>query len=340
MSIILEPFRRVLESRVEGIILRHLSHVSPLTRLFIQEAFPGAEALAIESAIPHVHRDHRRAGGNPLAYGETDIEVIASVEMRDGTTPRVGLLIEAKVDARQMDQQGPRYKARAEYRQASASWDAFRCILTAPRGYLENAYPLGDHNDDGWNCLLAIEDIAKVLARIPEGRADAAVLYQAAEPSNAWNKPLPGVLKFWSDLAGFQRAIYPDVPIFINRQHGAGLSIWPSFYENHLARNSKEIRRKRVQVVHSGKTHVALYVKNVRFLDFATVVQPMLIDGIGLGPPGQSWQSVRIDVPYVDPQRSVEGQAKALAAVFEAARRLFDFFIEHEGPLLSVPTFK
>jgi hypothetical protein len=61
------------------------------------------------------------------------------------------------------------------------------------------------------------------------GRQDALLLDEAVLPSNSWNRPIPAAAQFWQNLSRFQRALYPDVPIFINRQ--------PSFYENQLASN-------------------------------------------------------------------------------------------------------
>lgn len=335
-----EPYRRILESRVDSILHQYLSFSSPLAHWLFKEVFPRNSLLSIESAQRHVYRDHRRDFENPLAFGETDIEIIAALESPQGHVTRTGLLIETKVDARQMPDQGLRYRARAQHRAQAGNWHQFRCVLTAPKSYLESAYPLGDFDDAGWDTLVALQDIAKVLARTANGLADATVLNQATEPTNAWNKPLPGVSQFWSDLSKFQRAVYPDVPIFINRQQGAGIFVWPSFFENQLASNSREIRRKRVQIVHSGKTHVALFIKKVHFAEFAVATRMLLDEGIEIGDPGGSWQSVRIAVPYVDPQITVESQIDALDRVFEAARRLFDFFIRNEPVLLEIPTFK
>jgi hypothetical protein len=68
--------------------------------------------------------------------------------------------------------------------------------------------------------------------------------------------------------------------------------------------------------------------------------QPLLRDGVQLGDPGTSWQSVRIEVPLVDPLVPINDQLEALDKVFQAARDLYDFFIQNEQALLSVRTFK
>ncbi len=98
--------------------------------------------------------------------------------------------------------------------------------------------------------------------------------------------------------------------------------------------------QKRVQIAHSGKVHVALFIKKVKAEAFSPIVQPLLEGGIHIGGPGETWQSVRISVPEVDPQLGLETQIEALSEVFDAARCLYDFFLKHEAALLSIPTFK
>jgi hypothetical protein len=340
MSDIPEAYQRIRESRVESIIKKHVSIISEVSSWLFGVAFRDATLRSVHYAELHVDRDHRRDSGDDLAYGETGIEVVATIDFPYEIGICAALLIETKVDARQMEKQGLRYRARATYRKQRGSWKDFRCVLVAPQRYLESAYPLGDFNDYGWNRLVALEDIAQRLERMNAGSADSVVLHEAAKPANAWNKPIPGAAQFWSDLARFQRAVYPNVPIFINRQQGAGVFVWPSFYENQLAKNQRAIRRKRVQIVHSGKSHVALYIKNVLFKHFEPVVRPILVDGIRIGAPGAAWQSVNIEVPFVSPQLPLEGQAERLDQVFSAARQLFDFFEKHENALLGIPIFK
>ena len=333
-------YQRIREDRVERIIKEHMSKVSPVSRFLFDEAFPGAELVTITDAELHVLRDHRNESGNPLAYGETDIEIIGACKLLGRQDLRLALLMEMKVDAPQTENQGLRYRARANFRKQVGSWDQFICILVAPSRYLESAYPLDDYRDAGWDRLIALEDILKILKKTAVGFADSAVIAQAVRPINAWNRPIPSAAQFWDDLSRFQRTLYPDVPIFINRQRGAGIFVWPSFYENQLANNKNAVRRKRVQIVHSGKTHVALYIKNVKFSDFLPVARPLIGGKIQIGAPGLSWQSVKIEVPFIDPLLSVEVQLDSLAYVFQAARDLYDYFIENEDELLGVPTFK
>ncbi len=340
MTVIPEAYQRILEHRVESIVARQLSSIGPMARWLFYIAFSSDQLSMIESVTTHVDRDHRPDSGDPLAYGETDIEVIGRIPLAGASAKKVGLLVEMKVDARQGKNQGLRYQARALHRQRSGCWDDFRCVLVAPQGYLENAYPLSDHEDAGWDSAVSLEEVGQRLRRIPNGEEDATVVIQSTQAANSWNKPIPEAAQFWRDLARFQRAIYPDVPIFINRQQGAGLFVWPSFYENQLASNPHAIRRKRVQIVHSGKTHVALFIKKVKAGAFDPVVRPLLGEGIRIGDPGGAWQSLRISVPYVNPQQPLETQVDAISNVFGAARRLYDFFLKHEDTLLRIPTFK
>jgi hypothetical protein len=335
-----EEYQRVREHQVEAIVYKHLSNLSSLSNFFFAEAYPCATLLSVISARIHVDRNHVKVSGDPLAFGETDIEVIAKIDRAAGGPTRVGLLIEIKVDARQTEDQGLRYRARALHRQTAGSWDDFRCVLVAPLRYLESAYPLNDSEAAGWNKLIALEDISRVLKRTNTGTNDSRLIDEAVLPSNSWNKPIPSAARFWQDRSRMQRALYPDVPIFINRQQGAGINVWPSFYENQLASNRNDPRRKRVQIVHSGKSHVALFIKKVKYVEFETAVRPLLTTTIRIGAPGTTWQSVRIAVPEVDPMGTVEGQLAALEGVLKAARELYGFFLENEAVLMSVRTFK
>jgi hypothetical protein len=121
---------------------------------------------------------------------------------------------------------------------------------------------------------------------------------------------------------------------------GARINVWPAFYENQLRNNKREIRRKYVQIAHSGSTHVSLFVKNVRYSDFVPVVSTTVEPEMRIGVEGKSWQSVQVRVPPVDPLLGVESKTEQLDKVFGAARRLYEFFIKNEPALLSIPRFK
>jgi hypothetical protein len=340
MTDIPETYRRIREERVEGIVEKHMKVGGAISEWVFAAAFPDRPFLAVDRTHLHVFRDHRQASCDPLAFGETDIEVVGRLAGENGETPTVGLLIEMKVDSRQMEKQGLRYAARASYRRRQGSWSEVRCMLVAPRKYIENAYPFFDHRKDGWDAVLALEDVAAQLDHVSDGVEDAVVLRQSTAAANSWNTVIPKAAEFWADLARFQREVFPDVPIFINRQQGAGVFVWPSFFEDQLARNKREIRRKRIQIVHSGKSHVSLFVKSVKPDAFLPVVTPLINEPIQLGAAGQSWQSVKVLVPYVDPQKSLSAQIDEIKSVFEAARLLYDFFIKNERVLLEVTTFR
>ena len=288
MAEIPDNYKRITEDRVDAILQRHLSSPTTLAHWFFGRAFPKCTLLSIESVSLHQYRDHSVASGDPLAFGETDVEVIATVRFRDRGEVRVGLLLEDKVDAPQADNQGPRYQARARYRREIGSWQEFECILVAPQYYLNNAYPLNDFRDGGWDAIITFEEIAGALQRDGGSSEDARTLFEAAERENAWNKPEPTAVQFWKDLTVFQRFFHPDVPIFANPQQGARINVWPAFYENQLRNNKREIRRKYVQIAHSGSTHVSLFIKNVRYSDFVPVVSTIIEPEMRIGYEGKS----------------------------------------------------
>ncbi len=337
MPEIREEYQRVREHQVEAIVHKHLSNLSSLSNFFFAEAYPRATLLSVISTQIHVDRNHVKASGDPLAFGETDIEIVAEIDVEGAT--RVGLLVEIKVDAPQMESQGLRYGARALHRQTAGSWKDFRCVLVAPQRYLESAYPLNDFEAAGWHKLIALEDVSKVLKRTHDGMNDSRLIDEAVLPSNSWNKPIPEAVQFWRDVSRMQRALYPTVPFFDSSQQGARLNVWPSFYENQLASNRNNPRRKRVQIVLSSFSHVALFIKNVRYVEFEAAVRPLLTTTIKIGAPRTAWQSVRILVPELDPLGTVEGQLDALDCVFKAAQELYEFFLENEAgslpPVLS-----
>lgn len=128
MTRIPEDFRRVLENQIDNILKRHLSSITPLASWLFRKVFD-AELISVQGAEIHKHNDYRRVAADPLAYGETDIEVIAMLNSFTLGKFRAGLLIENKVDANQMEKQGLRYSARGLYRKTAGDWDDFRCVL-------------------------------------------------------------------------------------------------------------------------------------------------------------------------------------------------------------------
>lgn len=235
MTDIPEEFRRIQEEQVEDIVHKRLKEDPSFREWIVATSFPGRQIIAIEHVCRHVNRDHRAASGDPLSFGETDIEAVVRLRGEGSATMSAGLLIEMKVDSPQMENQGLRYAARASFRQREGSWEEFRCVLVAPQKYIENEYHLLNHRENGWDCLIALEDVANQLDHATEGVEDAMVVRKATEATNSWNTPIPAAVQFWEQLNHFQRDVFPDVPIFINRQQGAGIFVWPSFFENQLA---------------------------------------------------------------------------------------------------------
>jgi hypothetical protein len=336
MSIIPEEYRRVLEERVDATMVRHSSSVDGFTSWLFGIAFGGRKLLAVESVTAHKHRDFRVLSGDKLAYGETDIELVARLETPDGRQITSALLIEDKVDAREMPAQGLRYQARARHERSIGSWQEYACVLLAPQSYLDSHYPLGDSKQSGWDHLLSLEDVA---AQIPDS-ADAGVLLEAAQAANSWNKPIPAAVQFWEDFRQFGRARYSTVPVFVDTQQGSRVGgVWPSFYDNQLRRNSHEPRRKRVQIVHMDTAdYVCLFIKKVDFGAFAAAVNLILEQGMTVAPPGTSWQSIRIQTGRVNPLQPLDLQITTLNKVFEAARRFYEFYLSHENAFLGIST--
>ena len=148
-------------------------------------------------------------------------------------------------------------------------------------------------------------------------------------------------MKFWDDLKLFQRTFHKSIPMFINTTQGAHEDVWPSFFDNQLRNNSREIRRNRIQVAFPNRSdHISLFVKHVAYEAFRDAVNSLLEESMYVGPPGDDWQSVQVKVPRISVFESVERQAENLDEVFRAAKRLYDFFIRYEKELLAIPVIR
>ena len=142
---------------------------------------------------------------------------------------------------------------------------------------------------------------------------------------------VPPERQFWKDFLAY--AAQNGVPAYVKYDtSGPPSMVWPRFYINEI-----ENPQKRARIAWSGNEHVALIMINVTVDDFSQVVQPILEDGIHMGKPRKSWQSVNIKVPRVNVQKPAVEQSEELNKVFEAARRLRDFFIKHKQALLGIP---
>lgn len=340
MSDIPSEFQRITEEHVDAILYGHLCKRSGLAIWLFSKAFRHGKLIEIKRCELHRTYDHRAASNDPLAFGENDIEIIATIQKSGSALSTVGLLIEDKVDARQAVNQGERYRARAAFGIRKGSWDDVKCLLVAPQKYLDSAYPDGDVGDSGWDKLISFEDIAACLKSYGAPTREVDTIVNATLLANSWNRPVPEAVQFWKDLKLFQRAFYPEVPIFASPQQGARVNVWPSFFENQLRNNRHDIQRRRIQLVHSGKRHVSLFVKNVAYRDFRPVALALIEPGMNIGAEGKTWQSIQIQVPEVNPLLSVQSQANRLDEVFKAARRLFDFFEANHVALLGVPQSK
>ena len=89
----------------------------------------------------------------------------------------------------------------------------------------------------------------------------------------ATNNPM----QFWDEMKRFQRTFHKGVPMFIRTDKGAHEDVWPSFFDNQLRNNWREIRRKRIQIAWPNRSdHVSLFIKNVAYEDFIRPVQELL----------------------------------------------------------------
>ena len=339
MPVVPQEFKRIVEDETDRLFGRHLSMPTALSSWLFGRVFPGCRVELIESVELHQHRDYRRQCDDRLAFGETDIRTIATV-IRKGVRERLAILIENKVDAGQMPEQGKRYQARGKFEKVSQGWHDYACILVGPRSYLDGRYPLGDYSDDGWNHLISYEDLAAVV-RLSDA-ADAKVLLSATAPANSWNKPIPTAVQFWKAYEKYQRQFHPESPVFVKTEKGSRIGgVWPSFYDNQLRNNPSAPRRKRVQIVHMDtNAYVALFIKRIAFPDFENAVAELLEPSMLLAPQGGSWQSIRVGVPAINPLEPIESQAERLDKVFLAAQRMYEFYVRHESRLLAIPTIK
>jgi hypothetical protein len=147
--------------------------------------------------------------------------------------------------------------------------------------------------------------------------------------------------QFWEELKLFQRAFHKTVPMFIRTDEGAHEDVWPSFFDNQLQNNSREIRRKRVQIAWPNLSdHVSLFIKNVAYKSFVSPARGLLDRNMRVGDPGADWQSIQIITPLIDVHSSVQEQADKLDRIFDAAKRLYEFFLLHEKALLAIPRQK
>ena len=336
MSEIPKEYRRILEQDVDNILRKHLSSFNSFSCWFFSKVFSGGCLLSITSVKLNVEKDFRKAYDNPMAYGETDVEVIGIISQVQ-ISRRVAILIEDKVDADQMPYQGLRYKARAECDKQAGSWADYRCILIGPRSYLDSKYPDGDHDNDAWDAVLSLEEIASGLLSI--NKLDANKLIAATQTANSWNKPIPSAVKFWKDYAVFQHDYYPSIPVFIKTTRGSRAGgVWPSFFDDSLRNNSTRPKRKRVQIVHMDtSSYVTLFIKKVAYESFEKAVIGIIEPDMNFGKPGGSWQSIQIPVSNIDVLQPLDIQRKQLNEVFMAAKRLFDFYLKYEDTFLSIP---
>lgn len=319
--------RRILEAEIDQLLARQLRENPQFAFFFFSQSF-GFEPLSVEvvKLETNVHVDRRRISNNLLAYGENDVEVIAEVTKLDGTILQLALLIENKISAPLMEDQGLRYGVRGLDRAHAGDWLDYRCVLVAPRDKILQLYPTNNHAKGGWHAVLNFEQLAEILS--PNYRQDAQLLLDATLRENTVLEPIPEAVKFWEDYEEYAR--HADLPVRINSQQGSRAGgVWPSFYDSDF-KNSKVTDRKRLQIVHvDNADRVVLFVKRVNPDHFERVIRPLLLRPLELTKPGTSWQGIKVQVPPIDPLRPLVDQRQNLDLAFQAVRLLHQFFLKH-----------
>jgi hypothetical protein len=73
------------------------------------------------------------------------------------------------------------------------------------------------------------------------------------------------------------------------------------FYDNLLRNNSREPRRKRVQMVHMDtNAYATLLIECVAYADFVRSTEELLEEGMSFARPGGCWQHIQRGVLGVD----------------------------------------
>jgi hypothetical protein len=134
----------------------------------------------------------------------------------------------------------------------------------------------------------------------------------------------------------FGRERYPNVPVEIRTEVGSRAGgVWPSFYDQEFF-YSKNPSRRRIQITHIDHSdHVVLWVKKVRFESFMRSLGPWLVSPM-VPLERSSWQGIMLRVPRIDPREPFSMQVGTVEAVFDAARRLYEFFGAHESIILDL----
>ncbi len=141
---------------------------------------------------------------------------------------------------------------------------------------------------------------------------------------------------FWKEVKKYQLENWPKIQITfsasITGKPHKPHEFWSYFYKD-------KITNKRIEIAWSGDEHVSLFVKKIersRYTDFYQAVEPILSGPIRMGEVGDSWQSVKIIVPPIDPEKPIQDQTNKLDEVFSAAEKLYEFYRKHAAKLLKL----
>jgi len=321
--------RRILEAEIDQLLARQF-RANPMFAYTLFSRSFSSEPLSVNvvKVETNVHVDRRLISGNPLAYGENDVEVIAEVTENDGKKRRLALLIENKISAPLMEDQGRRYGVRGLDRAHAGDWADYRSVFVAPRDRISQLYPTKNYSKAGWDLVLDFEQLAEML-HSPNDSQDAQLLLDATVRENCILEPILEAVKFWEEYEAY--AHQANLPVKVRSEQGSRAGgVWPSFYDDDF-RKSKIVDRKRIQIVHIDNAgRVVLFIKRVNPRDFENVIRPLLIRPLELTKPGTSWQGIMVQVPPIDPCHPIVDQYKNLDLAFEAVRLLHLFFFRHQ----------
>lgn len=331
--------RRILEAEIDRLLARQLGACVELAHFMFSRCFDATyQFVQLIGVRTNVHVDRRAHDQDQLAYGENDLEVVASAVDQRGAAVKLALLLEDKVNAKLMPNQARRYRVRGDRRIKAGEWHDYRCALVAPRSYVSQRYPLKDHAEHGWHAVFEFEEISRILIERggTSGVQDAQLLLDATLPENHVLEPILAAVQFFKDYIVFGRERFPDVPVEIRTEVGSRAGgVWPSFYDHEFFYSKNPIRR-RIQITHIDHSdHVVLWIKKVAFEEFMRVLGSYIASPM-IPLKRTSWQGIMLKVPRIDATQPFSDQQEAIRVVFEAARYLYAFFVAHEVAIVNL----
>jgi hypothetical protein len=240
--------------------------------------------------------------------GETDLLLV--VRLDEGK--RLALMLEDKIDAPFQPEQARRYRQRGEQGILDGIWDDYRTCLVAPRAYIAKVL-----EQDGWNSLLALEDIAEwarsvdasyeaVLAHV----CDEAVAKHVRRTSEASSE----ATAFWQSYRKMAAELLPNLTISRLPAIVSRASPWPRFAADALP-GGVLLEHKPQQ----GRVDLTVEAGSAEQLKAATQGRlPLDVRVVRAG--GSA--ALRLAVPQVDHLRAFEEQEEEVLAALAAVEKM------------------